>query len=303
LRFLDDGQDVRGTLVGAGFDRNHRVLTGSMGKRVNLMRSRVAVTLSIAAGFVAFVTSAWTINEVGKNNRAIHLLSERTREIAGEFEALDTKIDRLKPGTVGHEHSVVREFVIAAHLARAESPIVFLGDSITEAAVLPNAICGHPVINAGIGGAGVDQLLKVAPALLKGKSPALVVLAIGTNDAYATPGQEQRFSASYIKLLQSLGPITPKVVVANIPPVDPKGGLTVATGIDPGLIDRLNLALPKIAEDAGASLVDLNKAVGAKGAAETIDGVHLSPRAYDLWDAAIFRGITRALDCSAKVAR
>jgi lysophospholipase L1-like esterase len=267
------------------------------------MRSRVAVTLSVAAGIVAFITSAWTISEVGKNNRAILLLSEQTRDIAGEFEALDAKIDRLKPGTVDHEHSVAREFMITAHLARAESPIVFLGDSITEAAVLPDAICGHPVINAGIGGAGVDHLLKVAPTLLKGKSPALVVLAIGTNDAYATPGQEQRFSASYIKLLQSLGPITPKVIVANIPPVDPKGGLTVATGIDPGLIDRLNEALPKIAEDAGASLIDVNKAVSTKGRAETIDGVHLTPRAYDLWDVAIFRGITRALDCSAKVAR
>jgi lysophospholipase L1-like esterase len=267
------------------------------------MRSRVALTLSIAAGFVAFVTSAWTITEVGKNNRAILILSEQTREIAGEFEVLNTRIDRLKPGTVGHEHSVVREFVIAAHLARAESPVVVLGDSITEAAVLPDAICGHPVINAGIGGAGVDQLLKVAPTLLKGKSPALVVLAIGTNDAYATPGQEQRFSASYIKLLQFLAPITPKVVVANIPPVDPQGRLIVATGIDPSLIERFNLALPKIAEDAGVPIVDLNKAVSAEGAAETIDGVHLAPRAYNLWDAAMFAGITRALDCSAKVGR
>jgi len=259
------------------------------------MRLRVALSLSIAVGFVAFVTSAWTINELGKNNRAI-------REMAGELETLGGKIDRLKPGTVGHEHSVVREFVIASHIARAKSPVVFLGDSITEAAVLPDSVCGHPVINAGIGGAGVDQLLRVAPLLLKDKSPALVVIAIGTNDAYATPGREQQFSASYIKLLKSLAPITPKVVVANIPPVDPSGNLTVQAGINPGLIDRLNLALSKIAEDAGASLVDLNKAVSAKGAVETIDGVHLAPRAYDLWDAAMAAGITKALDCSVKVA-
>jgi hypothetical protein len=146
------------------------------------MRSRAALTLSFAAVVVAFVTSAWTINEIGKNHRAILVLSERTQEIAGEFEALNAKIDRLKPGTVSHEHSDVREFIIAAQLARAESPIVFLGDSITEAAMLPNAICNHPVINAGIGGAGIDQLLKVAPTLFKGRSPALVVLAVGTND-------------------------------------------------------------------------------------------------------------------------
>jgi hypothetical protein len=28
--FLDDRQDARGVLVGAGFDHNHRTLTGSM---------------------------------------------------------------------------------------------------------------------------------------------------------------------------------------------------------------------------------------------------------------------------------
>jgi hypothetical protein len=60
------------------------------------------------------------------------------------------------------------------------------------------------------------------------------------------------------------------------------------------MIDQLNLALPKIAEDAGASLVGLNRAVSP---VETVDGVHLAPRAYDLWDAAMFAGVTKALDC------
>ncbi len=248
------------------------------------MRSGGLLALSAVAGLVILVTSAWTINEVGKNNRAILNLRQA--------------IDRLRPGTVGHEHSDVREFVIAAHLARAENPIVFLGDSITEAAVLPDSICGHSVINAGIGGAGVDEMLKVGPLLLKGKSPALVVLAVGTNDAYAAPGREQQFSASYVKLLQTLALMTPRVVVANIPPIDPKGALTNAAGIDASLIDRFNLLLPKIADDAGASFVDVNKAVSIKGAAETIDGVHLGPQAYDLWDAAMLVGIKKALDCS-----
>ena len=187
------------------------------------MRSQFALALSIVAGVMVVVTSAWSINEVGKNNRAILNLSERT---AQGFDALNVEVDRLRPGTVGHEHSDVREFVIAAHLARTKSPIVFLGDSITEAATLPGAICGYAVVNAGIGGMEVDQLLKVVPALLQDKSPALIVLAIGTNDAYATPGREEQFRASYVKLLQTLAPIAPKLVIANIPPVDPKGALT-----------------------------------------------------------------------------
>jgi lysophospholipase L1-like esterase len=86
--------------------------------------------------------------------------------------------------------------------------------------------------------------------------------------------------------------------VANIPPIDSKGPLTIAAGLDPSLVQRLNLALPKIAEDAGASLVDLNAAISINGTASTIDGVHLAPQAYDLWDAAMLAGITKALDCS-----
>jgi hypothetical protein len=48
-----------------------------------------------------------------------------------------------------------------------------------------------------------------------------VVLAIGTNDAYATPGREQQFHEAYIALLHRLALLAPKLVVANIPPVDP----------------------------------------------------------------------------------
>jgi lysophospholipase L1-like esterase len=270
------------------------------------MRSGVALALSIAAGGVIVVTSAWTINEVGKNNRAIFNLSEhmraaeaeRKQEIAAGFDALNARIDRLRPAIVGHEHSNVREFVIASQLARSENPIVFLGDSITEAAILPDAICGNAVVNAGIGGAGVDQLLKAAPVILDGKSPALIVLAIGTNDAYGTPGREKQFSVSYAKLLQTLTPIAPKLVVANIPPVDPKGAPTVAGGIDARLIDRLNSLLPKLAEHAGATFIDLNKALSSEGEMATTDGVHLSPSAYKLWDAAMLAAVKRALNCS-----
>ena len=157
------------------------------------MRSRIALAIIIASGVVVIATSAWTINEVGKNNRAIFNLAERTKETADAIAALTRKVDSLRPATVFHEHSDVRQFMIRAHLAHAVSPVVVFGDSITEAAVLPGAICGHAVVNAGIGGAGVDELLKDVSLLLEGKSPALVVLAIGTNDAYATPGESSSF--------------------------------------------------------------------------------------------------------------
>ncbi|MDI3563937.1 GDSL-type esterase/lipase family protein [Bradyrhizobium sp. Arg816] len=288
--------------------------------------SRVLDALTVAALIVILGTSAWTIREVGKNNRAIYQLSERGQafeaarqldaarasersqafetarnvDVARAFDVLNAKVDRLKSTTISHEHSDVRRFMIAGHLARAANPIVVLGDSITEAADLPEMICGHVVVNAGIGGAGVDDLLAVAPSLLEGKALALVVIAIGINDAFAAEGQETRFSASYATLLQSLASVAPKLAVANIPPVAPNAALTKAAHLDAGLIDRFNLLLPDLAKTARASFIDLHEAVTAKGQPETLDGVHLAPSAYELWDAAMLAGINKALDCTGR---
>jgi lysophospholipase L1-like esterase len=256
------------------------------------LKSRFVFALLIGIFFIS--TSAWTIYEFRRNDRAVRNLSATT---TADFDMLNAKLDRIMPRMVGHEHSEVREFMIASQLAQMKSPIVFLGDSITEAAVLPSSICGVAVVNAGIGGAGVDELLKAVPALLNGKSPALVVVSIGTNDAYPSSSRERQFSASYAKLLQTLKLLTPLTVVTTIPPIDPKGALTAAAGFDARLIDRFNALIPKMAEDAGASFIDLNLAVRGSGTMETLDGVHLAPAAYDRWNAAMGAGARKALRC------
>jgi lysophospholipase L1-like esterase len=256
------------------------------------MRSITSVALAILA-LAVVGSSAWTIHEIRKNDAATRL------EIIRAFDTLNAKLDRLTPSTVSHEHGDVRLFMIHAHLARATHPIVVLGDSITEAATLPDAICNHPVVNAGIGGVGVDELLAVAPSLLQGKDPALVVVAIGTNDAHASEGQEERFRASYARLLRTLAGVSPRLAVANIPPVAPGGPLTQAVHLDPGLIDRFNQVLPNLADAAGASFIDIHQALTADGPPAMLDGVHLAPATYDLWDAAMLKGIKTALDCAA----
>lgn len=251
------------------------------------MRSMLPAAFSLAALVIALGTSAWTIREVRKSNLAIYQLSY----------VLNAKIDRLRPSTVVHEHSEVRRFMIAAHLARAVNPIVVLGDSITEAATLPSTICGHAVVNAGIGGADVSDLSSVAPSLLAGKAPALVVVAIGTNDAYVSDRRVEQFGAAYAKLLQSIANPATKLAVASIPPIAANGFLTIAAKLKPELVDRFNSLLPGLAERAGASFIDAHKALTDKGPPETIDGVHLAPSAYDLWDAAMLAGIKKALAC------
>src|SRR3954451_12615018 len=58
-----------------------------------------------------------------------------------------------KRETVVDTHASTRRFVIQTTLARADDPVVILGDSIVEASTLPRSVCGHVIVNAGIGGA------------------------------------------------------------------------------------------------------------------------------------------------------
>ncbi|VIO72724.1 hypothetical protein CI1B_43700 [Bradyrhizobium ivorense] len=87
-----------------------------------------------------------------------------------------------------HDHAEVREFMIRAALAEAAAPIVVLGDSVTEMAPLPRQLCGHPVVNAGVGGQTIQEASRLAARLLK--DPAfLVALTVGANDIGSSTAQ------------------------------------------------------------------------------------------------------------------
>ncbi|MET4187619.1 lysophospholipase L1-like esterase [Bradyrhizobium sp. JR1.7] len=81
-----------------------------------------------------------------------------------------------------HDHAEVRQFMIRSALADADQPIVVLGDSITEMAPLPRQLCGHPVINAGVGGMTIGEAAKLAQRLFANRTPFLIALALGAND-------------------------------------------------------------------------------------------------------------------------
>jgi hypothetical protein len=49
--------------------------------------------------------------------------------------------------------------VIQSTLARVDDAVVILGDSIVEASTLPRSLCGHPIVNAGVGGASTASNL------------------------------------------------------------------------------------------------------------------------------------------------
>lgn len=124
---------------------------------------------------------------------------------------------------------------------------IALGDSITQMIQLDN-LCGR-TFNAGVSGATIDDVRRMAPSFLAATHPDYVVLAIGTNDVLRGGEFAARFRSNYSALLASL-PIKPfallgvangdngfiaaeaaKIGAAYIPPL-PRG-LTWDDGIHP----------------------------------------------------------------------
>jgi len=76
---------------------------------------------------------------------------------AGVIEHLIEQVRIKSPADLESRRLEVRSFIIRSQLAQAKSPVVIIGDSITEAALLPSSICGHDIVNAGIGGMTVSS--------------------------------------------------------------------------------------------------------------------------------------------------
>ena len=93
--------------------------------------------------------------------------------------------------------------------AAVEGPVdtLVLGDSITESNDL-DGLCGT-TFAAGIGGAKIADIRRVAPTLIHLTHPKRIVLAIGTNDAW---GESKSFRSDYDELLSSL-PMKPSILV------------------------------------------------------------------------------------------
>ena len=182
-------------------------------------------------------------------------------------------------------HGRTRQFVIGSTLARVDDAIVILGDSIVEASTLPRSLCGHAIVNAGIGGASTANNLGAMLAdTLGGKQAALVVVSLGTNDA-AIPNSVEQYRSNYRALLAELAKLTPRRAIAAIPP--PEAGLEEAKKVSAAVIDSYNAILPTLAEETRvySFLCRLCRS------SIPFDGIHLNAAGYAVWDKAILAGI------------
>jgi hypothetical protein len=194
-----------------------------------------------------------------------------------------------KQAIVTDTHRLSRQFVIRSTLARVENAVVVLGDSIVEASTLPRSLCGHSIVNAGIGGASTESNLgSILKESLGNKRAALIVVSLGSNDA-AIPNSVERYRSNYRALLTEISALTPRAAIVAIP--SPEAGLEEAKKVSLATIASYNEILPELAEEARAIFIPLP----AMPERHTLDGIHLNAAGYEIWDRAILRGVESAI--------
>jgi lysophospholipase L1-like esterase/outer membrane murein-binding lipoprotein Lpp len=259
---------------------------------------------SLAAVLLAVVLMAGGAGVLAyRAARAFERNQAMAADLAAQVAGLATHIDRLSdeirfsaPVDLGHKHDEVREFVVRSKIAQKPDAILVVGDSITEAAFLPASICGHSVINAGLGGADVESYLAFArltfPANLK--SP-LIVVALGTNNSTSIGAKwDSPLAPSYDRLADFLQLHADKLLFAGIPPIEMSGAL--AKGYFDADFSRKNdAAIRSVALSRSVDFIDLRAAL--VGQDLTVDGIHLTPAGYREWLPAIVNAAEKTLDC------
>lgn len=190
------------------------------------------------------------------------------------------------PRKVIDEHRHARQLMLHFTFERLDDPVIVLGDSLVEASTLPRSVCGHPVVNAGLNASSTaSDLGNWLAVALGGKRAAMIIVALGTNDALVGASR-QEFSDRYGALLDQLTKLSPRLVALAIPPVEARLRMTVelrdrATKA----IGEINAALPDLAARHGAAFA----ALPDMPTPHTIDGVHLDAAGYLVWDKAIMQ--------------
>jgi len=183
-----------------------------------------------------------------------------------ELERTRSRVEELSHHQF-HDHRDVRQFIIRAALSEADDPIVTFGDSITEMAPLPRRICGHPVVNAGIGGIDIWEAAKIAPPLLADSKPFLVAIALGANDIGSSS-----IDKNYSDLIKIVRRISPRL-------------LTISDSSD----EKTNKEIRNTALDAGLIYIEPEIAPSSKMA----DGIHYTGAAYHVWISALEAAIAK----------
>lgn len=163
--------------------------------------------------------------------------------------------------------------------------LVCIGDSLIEYFDWQGSLPGHEVLNLGIGGETVQELLgRLEWVTSSMAEPDRVLIMSGINNVAQ---EDYGFPVSYRKVLAYFRKQWPGASV-GVNCLLPVRLFWVAADTLP----RLNADLKSIAAEYGASFLDIYDAfLDEKGVADAHyllpDGVHLSDAGYNLWSALV----------------
>lgn len=189
------------------------------------------------------------------------------------------------------------EQILAEAAGLPQPRIVLLGDSITQQ-LRPRwlrEVCGLPVLNAGVSGAGVFDFDPLLPGLLRACRPALVVLALGVNDAKARKQAAfdlDGWRTRYLDLVRQVRDGGSRVLLSVPLPLEPGKG---SSGhFDAASLEKIRAEVRALAQDQGLPLSDAQELFGEGRPELTFDGVHLNGEGLERWSALLERDV-RAL--------
>jgi lysophospholipase L1-like esterase len=199
----------------------------------------------------------------------------------------------------GHLHLDVRQSIIRSQLAQAgQGAIIVIGDSRVEAALLPSAISGHLVVNAGIGSATVGLLYRVVPNLVKDSQFSCAIISVGINNAKVI-GVAENFEELFEGLSESISAVSSRVILTTIAPVLKIAPLGVGY-YDPTKIGACNEIIKRVARRHSYEIVDFGKMVSHSDdnlrQGFSIDGVHFTPTGYRIWSDILLQAVKSSHD-------
>ncbi|RYX84880.1 hypothetical protein EON83_08035 [bacterium] len=214
----------------------------------------------------------------------------------GGISYLKEQWRRSSSGIVGETYFKDRRAIFAA-MPKRKTPIVFLGDSLTERCPWNELLQRNDVIVRGIGGEDIAGVIKSVPEVARHKPKRIFVMA-GTNDIIQNK-TEAEVVALYKRLISSLKHQSPQsvLVIQSILPMSTK----VFSQYSPTeaqnelratnqQIAQINKRIRGMANGKKIIYCDVAGAVKHGGQLDpkfTSDGIHLNIKGYMKWKKAI----------------
>lgn len=164
--------------------------------------------------------------------------------------------------------------------------VVFFGDSITRGGAWAEAFPDVRIVNLGISGDTIRGMTSRVN-MIESVNPEKVFILGGINSL--TDSNSDEILKQYKQMIEAIREAVPnaELYIQSILPISKAKEKECA---DNDVIEAFNVGLEKIADEFGATYIDIYSLYVLNGSMNidyTKDGIHLKPEAYDGWYEAI----------------